>query len=127
MYFQNDKISQANECNLKIEFNKKQLKDCLQSEVLTKREYGTRIAKSITLRLKSLSECNSLADVPTEKPDRCHELKGKRKNHFAVNLDKGRRLIFKVGHDPIPRKEDGGIDKSEVFEIVVVEISDHYK
>ena len=112
---------------MKIEYKNERLKTLLQSEKQIVRKYGTQIAESITLRLRGLSECDSLADVPVGKPERCHELQGKWKRHFAVNLAKGRRLIFKVGQEPIPIKEDGGINKSEVFEIQIMEVSDHYK
>jgi proteic killer suppression protein len=45
---------------------------------------------------------------------------------FALDLDGGRRLVFEPAHDPIPRKDDGGIDWSAVSRISIVFIGDYH-
>jgi len=38
----------------------------------------------------------------------------------------GKRLIFAVHHDPLPRKDDGGIDMQRVTAIMILEIVDYH-
>lgn len=36
------------------------------------------------------------------------------------------RLIFIPDHDPVPRKDDGGIDLAQVTKITILEITDYH-
>lgn len=78
----------------------------------------------IRLRLDELYAADTLADM--RNVGRCHELKGDRAGQFAVILDGGRRLVFVPATDPIPVKQDGGIDWREVAAIEVVSIGDYH-
>jgi len=57
---------------------------------------------------------------------RCHELKGNMEGTLAVDLDQPYRLLFEPANDPIPRKEDGGLDWKKVTAITVTEIRDYH-
>lgn len=57
---------------------------------------------------------------------RCHELKGERRGHLALELHEGWRLVFKPAEDPPPLKEDGGLDWRQVLAIHVVDIVDYH-
>ena len=67
-----------------------------------------------------------LADVPEQKPDRRHELKGNRKGVFAVDLKHPYRLVFEPAENPVPRKEDGGIDCEKIFSIRILRVEDYH-
>lgn len=56
---------------------------------------------------------------------RCHELKGARAGQLAVSLDHPYRLIFEP-REPVPRREDGGLDWTQVVAIEVLEIVDYH-
>ena len=74
-----------------------------------------------------LKSAENLAQVPVRKPDRRHELTGKRKGTFAVDLKHPFRLIFKPNHEPVPKKEDGGIDLTKVTAITILGVEDYHK
>ena len=49
---------------------------------------------------------------------------GNFKGKLSVDLDGPYRLIFEPADDPIPRKEDGGLDWSRVRSIRILKIED---
>ncbi len=57
-------------------------------------------------------------------PPRCHELGGDRVGQFSVDLDHPYRLLFIPADEPVPYREDGGIDLERVKEIEIIEIAD---
>lgn len=77
-------------------------------------------------RLAVLKSAPSLALVPTFPPDRLHLLTGNRRGQYAVDLVHQYRLVFKPSHDPVPLKEDGGIDKDGVTKIAILEVVDYH-
>ncbi|MBZ5536566.1 MAG: killer suppression protein HigA [Acidobacteriia bacterium] len=85
----------------------------------------TRAAK-IRQRLLELAAADKLADVSRMPPARCHQLGGNLDEQFAVDISANERLVFRVDHDPIPRKADGGIDLSEVRAVIVLRIEDYH-
>ncbi len=77
-------------------------------------------------RLQFLRSAPTLADVPQKPPERCHELSGDRKGEFAMDLKHPYRLIFRPYHDPVPRKEDSGIDLNKITKIEIFTIEDYH-
>lgn len=67
---------------------------------------------------------DNLARVPPIGSIRCHQLAGDRDEQFSIDLVHPRRLIFEVDHNPTPRLDDGGIDKSNVTRVLIIEITD---
>lgn len=83
-------------------------------------------AKAIAMRMGVLRTAPNLMAVPETKPERRHELKGRRKNQFAVELKNGFRLVFVPANDPIPRLANGGIDLASVTAIEIIEVVDYH-
>ena len=108
-----------------IVFGNNKLRKSFGSDAAIQKEYG-RQAKVIKVRMAILRNAKNLADVPTSNPERCHQLKADRKGQFAVNLKKSYRLIFEPDHEPIPRKDDGGIDLEKVTKIKIIEVVDYH-
>lgn len=108
-----------------ILFANKKLEKTFNSQNKLHREYGEQ-AKKINLRMSVLRAASSLAQVPVEKPDRLHELSGERKGCFAVDLKQPYRLIFEPADIPVPRKEDGGIEKEQVVSIRILSVEDYH-
>ena len=73
-----------------------------------------------------LRAADTLADISTLPPARCHQLSGDRAGQFAVDVRHPFRLIFEPAHDPVPRKEDGGIDLPRVTAIRILEVTDYH-
>lgn len=82
--------------------------------------------RMIATRMAVLRAARNLALVPTTPPDRCHQLVGDRAGQFAVDLTRSKRLIFEPDHDPVPRQEDGGIDREMVTSIMILEVVDYH-
>ncbi len=63
---------------------------------------------------------------PRTPPERCHELKMNLAGRFAVVLKDNWRLIFRPDHQPVPTKEDGGIDPLRVTAIMIEAVDDYH-
>jgi len=109
-----------------IAFRKRRLEKVFNSEKELLKEYGKVKGRLIQRRMTFLRAAQCLADVPVEKPFRRHELRGKRKGQFALDLEQLYRLVFQVNHNPIPRKEDGGIDLKSVTAITILGVEDYH-
>ena len=90
------------------------------------RSYGEPQAKLIRRRLDQLIAADNLAVVRTIPQARCHELKENRMGQLAVDLVHPYRLIFEPDHNPIPAREDGGLDWAGVTKIRVVVVEDYH-
>lgn len=109
-----------------IDFKSKKMMKTFNSKERLQKEYGPEQARLIQRRMWVLRAAPTLADVPTEKPERRHQLKGDRKDQFALDLKQPSRLIFEPNHNPIPRTEDGSIDLRSVTAITILEIEKDY-
>jgi plasmid maintenance system killer protein len=106
--------------------NKKLAKSFNEGEQLVKL-YGKVRAKKIRIRMKGLRAAMCLMDFwpPKSPPERCHELtEGKRSGQLSVDLDHPYRLIFVPDHDPVPKREEGGLDWSQVTAIKILGVED---
>lgn len=88
--------------------------------------HGKKIGRLIQRRMNLLVAAPTLADVPHKPPPRRHELIGKRKGQFAVDIDKKNRLIIIPDHNPVPRKKDGGLDLKKITEIKILGVEDYH-
>ena len=87
--------------------------------------WGTDNWKIMKRRLASLAAVSTLAEM-VGVPGRCHQLGGDRRGQFAVDLWGSYRLIFVPNYDPIPCSKDGGIERSLVTSILIVEVVDYH-
>jgi plasmid maintenance system killer protein len=84
---------------------------------------GALRAKKLRLRLDDLKAALTLEDMRNA-PGRCHELHGNLVDHLSLDLDHPYRLLFVPNHDPIPRKDDGGLDWNQVTAVKIIGIRD---
>jgi len=111
---------------MKIYFRKKKLQKACSSERASIRMWGRENAKKLHQRLRELEAADNLSVIYCLPAARCHQLKGNRTGQFAVNLKHPFRLIFEPRHDPVPLKDDGGIDLTQITEIIIVEVEDYH-
>ncbi len=90
------------------------------------KELGAGNAKRLKQRMMELQAAISLEEISHLPPTKLHELSGDRASQFSMNLNQPFRLIFKPNHDPIPKLDDGGIDRTKVVSIKIVEIVDYH-
>jgi proteic killer suppression protein len=110
-----------------ISFKNKKLAKSFNEGPQLLKIHGKLRAKKIQIRMKELRAAESLMDFwpPKSPPGRCHELtKGKRSGQLSVDLDHPYRLIFIPDHDPAPRREDGGLDWSQITVIKILGVED---
>jgi plasmid maintenance system killer protein len=85
---------------------------------------GADSALRLQQRMMELKAADTLNDISTLPPAKCHELSGNRKRQFSVDISKNYRLLFISANEPTPKKADGGLDKSRITEIEIIEIED---
>jgi proteic killer suppression protein len=115
---------------LNISFRNGKLEKEINEGVRLDRVHGALRAQKIRLRMAVLRAAANLMVFwpPKSGPDRCHELTGgKRKGQLSVDLDHPYRLIFIPDHDPIPVREDGGLDWSQVTAIKIMGIENTHE
>jgi plasmid maintenance system killer protein len=105
--------------------NAKFADDCNDFKRLVRR-FNLQRAKLTRRRLDDLRAAANL-EVMRNLPGRCHELKADRNGQLSLDLDGPYRLIFRPDHDPIPVKDDGGLDWSQVTTVVVLEVVDTHE
>ncbi len=84
------------------------------------------LAKKINQRLSELKAAESLAIMRFIPAARCHELAGAQKGELAVDVSKNYRMIFEPYHDPLPKKEDGGLHWESITMIQINQIEDYH-
>ena len=108
-----------------ITFASDKLRNELNDSKKLQRRYGADGAKRLRQRLDDLHAAPSL-DVMRRLPGDCHELKGDRAGQLAMKVIGGYRLIFEPADVPIPRKDDGGLDWTEVTIVRILEVEDYH-
>lgn len=106
-----------------ITFESDSLGEELTEERERKKEYGHSCSKKIKRRLDDLRAAKCLQDF-RHLPGRCHELKGDLKGVLSLDVDHPYRLLFVPDHDPVPAKDDGGLDWTQVTAVRIIGIED---
>lgn len=109
-----------------VAFRKSKHRKCANDHNYAQKELGPKRARKFLDRLTELKAADCLADLRNLPQAGHHELTGDRKGELACNLDHPYRLVYIPGHDPIPRKEDGGLDWNQVTAITIYDIVDYH-
>ncbi|HSB78426.1 MAG TPA: killer suppression protein [Candidatus Methylomirabilis sp.] len=88
--------------------------------------WGAENARKIRQRLAELNAAATLADIGRLPPARPHALKGNRKGQFAVDVRHPFRLLFEPADDPVPLRDDGGVDLARITRIRVLSVEDYH-
>lgn len=109
-----------------IDFASKKLKKLFNEEKAMIREYGPQRAKRIRVVMTALRAAPNLGIFapPYSPPHRCHELTGDRKGTLSLDLDGPYRLIIQPINNPLPERQEGGLDWSRVTAIKVLGVED---
>lgn len=111
---------------MEVAFSTKKLAKLCSSAKEIKAKWGLQMAEKLRQRLFELAAADTLDDVPRVPPPRCHELTADLKGKLAVDLVHPYRLVFAPDHDPRPEMADGGLDWTQVTEIVVEAVIDYH-
>jgi plasmid maintenance system killer protein len=88
------------------------------------RQYG-ELAKVIGRRLDDLSALTNLEEA-FGLPGRFEALSGDRAGQFSIRLSGNWRLILEPANEPLPTRDDGGINPAKVTAIRILEIVDYH-
>ncbi|WP_332029941.1 type II toxin-antitoxin system RelE/ParE family toxin [Kaistella sp.] len=110
---------------MKIEYKTHKLKKSFSDSRAIAKSYGTR-AKNVKKRLEELIAAPHLMDISMLPQANLHELKTPRKGEFAVDISANYRITFVPANDPIPLKEDGGLDLQRITEIKINSVEDYH-
>jgi proteic killer suppression protein len=116
---------------MEITFADSKLQNLCEQEKLAKKKLGANCAKKLKARLADLAAVSCVAELTAGSP---HRLTGDRAGQYALDIDQskpgrgrgGKRLVFKPDDDPVPLREDGSIDWSEVTAVCIVFIGDYH-
>lgn len=90
------------------------------------RAFGTPCAVKLRRRLAVLEAVASLADVPKQRPERCHALKADRQGQFAVDVEHPFRLVFEPADLAEGTTDAGSIDETRVKAIRILAVEDYH-
>jgi hypothetical protein len=110
---------------MQISYNSNKLEKSVSTPREIQKNYGTR-AKLVSQRMAEIKTSASLAVLGTIPKANCHQLSNNLSGKLAVDISANHRIIFEPDHDPIPRKEDGGLDWSQVIKIKILSIGTDY-
>jgi proteic killer suppression protein len=83
-------------------------------------------AKRVAKRMDELQAADNLLILQSIPAANCHPLSGNRNGEWAVDISANHRLIFEIENDPIPVKDDGGINTILVTDIKIIEAQEDY-
>ena len=110
-----------------IAFKTKKLEKAFNEGKQLEAVHGKKRAQKIRIRMSELRAAENLQDFwpPLSPPGRCHELTGGRRGgQLSVDLDHPYRLLFVPDHNPLPEREEGGLDWSQVTAITIIGVED---
>lgn len=86
---------------MQIEYKSKKLKKICTNFSYAEKYYSERMATIIHQRVNEIQSADSIEMMVKNKIGRCHSLKGKRKDQYAMDLVQPYRLVFNVLHDKV--------------------------
>ena len=109
---------------MEIGFRRASEQASLGNPLQLRKKYGPACAKKISLRFAQIRAAASLEVLCKLPQARCHQLVANRSEQFSLDLEHPLRMIVEVADLPVPRLEDGGIDRDQVRRLAFVEITD---
>lgn len=111
---------------MNITFANASLRKQLCEEKVMIKTHGALRVKKLRVILASMHAAPNLGIFapPMSPPHRCHELIGNRKGQLTLDLDHPYRLIFKPTTNPLPIRDEGGLDWRRVTDVEILGIED---
>jgi proteic killer suppression protein len=108
-----------------IVFKNTKFEELMNSFPKLKKAYGNTNASLIRRRLDDLRAAKVLEELRYS-AGKCHQLTGNRKGQLAVNVEQPYRMIFEPCHNPVPKKNDGGLYWSSITCIRIIEFLNYH-
>lgn len=114
-------IIEAEECMEYFAENRKLTKILNDPRLLVK-NFGRDRAKRIQARLDEFDAADTLKQIPSDPPPRCHRLHNNLEGKFAVDVSKNFRIVFE-GYD---KADQLSIEKSAIVTVQIIKIEDYH-
>ena len=111
---------------MQLSFKNADLHALCHDERLLRKRFGEKGRKKIRQRLDDFDAADNLAVIGRLPGARCEELKGAQAGRYSVRVHDGFRIVFVPDHDPVPRKDDGGVNWSAITAIRIQSIEDYH-
>lgn len=98
---------------MEIRFRTNKLAKCFVESKQAVKAFGKDVARKYVQRINLFKASNGLEEIERLPGLRCHELKGKRRGQYAVNLTGFYRLIF-------------SLEGNTLNIVMIEEVSKHY-
>ena len=109
---------------MEINYHDRKLRKLCEDNREAVRSLGQNSAKKLQSRLSDIEAALNVQDLPPV--GNPHPLIGDRQGQFSIGLAGGQRLVFKPNHNPVPKKDDGGINWTRVTSVTIVFIGDYH-
>ena len=108
-----------------VEFKNSHIKELCENSRSAKQELGEACAKKLRSRIADIQAAASVHDLIAGKP---HPLTGKKDSmKYSIRLDKGMRLLIEPDQNPMPSRDDGGIDWTRVTKVKITYIGNYHE
>lgn len=104
---------------MELAFDSKSLRTICENEAHAKRELGAKIAENLKHRLADLRAATSVKDLVVGWP---RELDGVDRQHVALELCDGHRIVFSANHANNPMTAADDVDWPKVSRIKILRI-----
>jgi len=111
---------------MEILFKSSRIQKACNSDRESVRAWGPLNARKLRQRLAELHAAETMEEMRKLPAARCHPLKGNRAGQFAVDLVHPFRLVFEPADNPIPKKDDGGVDLEKITAITILSVEDYH-
>jgi proteic killer suppression protein len=114
---------------VQISFGSSKIAKLCNEEQLAIRKLGPVGGMRLMQRIDDIASAPNL-EVLKLLPGRAHPMTaGARANEeqWTVDLEHPQRLVFIPDHDPIPLRDDGGLDLKQVTAVCIIEVADTHE
>jgi proteic killer suppression protein len=118
-------IADVLESKIEVTWKSRKLEKTCASDSAGRRRWGAQNWRILQRRLATLDAAACLGDLENL-PGRFHELRADRPGQFSLDLWGPTRLVFAPDHDPLPRRQDGGVDRSRVDRVRILEVVNYH-
>lgn len=108
---------------MNLSYKNKKLEKSLTVDKEIIKSYGT-IAKKVKQRMMFLKNAENMATIATIPAMRLHPYKGDRIGEWSIDIIRNWRIIFELGQNPKPEKEDGGVNLDKITAIKILSVED---
>lgn len=110
---------------MNVDFKTNKLRKQLTNPTETKKAFGVN-AKRITQRMDDINAAVNLQVLCSIPQANCHPLSGNKDGEWAVDISGNHRVLFIITSNPVPLKDDGGIDRILVTDIQIISAQEDY-